>query len=89
MNTVYRIKLTCKEATYLSSKKEEGKLTLFLQLRLLMHYISCPPCRRFINQCKLIAKKLRRYREGLSAAPTHELPPEKKQSLQEQINKLS
>jgi hypothetical protein len=89
MSTVYRLKLTCKEATCFSSKKEEGKLTFFLQLRLLMHYISCPPCRRFINQCKLLAKKIRRYREGLSAAPTHQLSAEKKQSLQEQINTLS
>jgi hypothetical protein len=89
MSTVYRLKLTCKEATYLSSKKEEGKLTFFLQLRLLMHYISCPPCRRFINQCKLLAKKIRRYPEGLSEGPAHQLPAEKKQSLQEQIDKLS
>jgi hypothetical protein len=89
MSTVYRLKLTCKEATYLSSQKEEGKLSLFMRVRLLMHYISCPPCRRFINQCKLIAKRIRTYRNGLSTTPTHQLTPEKKQSLQEEINKLS
>ncbi len=89
MSTVYRFKLTCKEATYLSSKKEEGKTSLFLRMRLLMHYVSCPPCRRFINQCKLIATRIRSYRETVSTAPTHQLPPEKKQNLQEQIDKLS
>jgi hypothetical protein len=89
MSTVYHLKLTCKEATYLFSKKDEGKLSLFLRIRLLMHWISCPPCRHFIRQCKLIAKRMRTYREELSAAPTHQLTPEKKQSLQEKINKLS
>jgi hypothetical protein len=89
MSTVYRLKLTCKEATYFSSQKEEGKLFFFMRVRLWMHYISCPPCRRFINQCKLIAKKIRTYRDGLSITPTHQLTPEKKQSLQDEINKLS
>lgn len=89
MITVHRVKLTCKEASYLSSKEEEGVLTLSLRVRLLLHWISCPPCRRFIRQCKLIAKKIRTYREGLAATPAHRLTPEKKQSLQEEIDKLS
>jgi len=88
MKTIYKISLTCKEATAASSMKEEGKLSLFLAVRLFLHYMSCPPCRRFINQFKLILKGIRSYRRTASDKPLHHLSPEKKQSLQEKINKL-
>ncbi len=89
MKTTYKISLTCKEATAASSMKEEGKLSLSMTIRFFMHYISCPPCRKFINQFKLISKKIRSYRQATADKPLHELSPEKKQSLQEKINKLS
>ena len=88
MRTIYKISLTCKEATTASSMKEERKLSLLMSIRLLMHYISCPPCRRFINQFKLISKKIRSYRQTTANQPLHQLSPEKKQQLQERINKL-
>lgn len=89
MNTVHKLSLTCKEATDAFSRKEEGRLSYFLRIRLFLHYISCPPCRRFFNQCKLILKGVRSYRESASVAPTHQLDADKKKQLQEQIDKLN
>lgn len=88
MRTVYKISLTCKEATTASSIKEEGELSWSMAIRLFMHYISCPPCRRFIKQFKLISKGIRSYRDTTANKPLHQLSPEKKQDLQEKINKL-
>ncbi|HSH65605.1 MAG TPA: hypothetical protein VLB84_07365 [Bacteroidia bacterium] len=89
MNTIHKISLTCKEATEASSREEEGKISLFLKIRLYLHYLSCPPCRRFINQFKLILKGIRSYNKSVIAKPLHELSPDKKKNIQEQINKLS
>lgn len=89
MRTIYTISLTCKEATEASTRKEEGKLSLFMRIRLFLHYMNCPPCRRFINQFKLILKGIRSYRQSVATKPMHQLSPEKKQSLQEKIDKLS
>lgn len=88
MKTTYKISLTCKEATTIASMKEEGKLSWSLSIRLFMHYMSCPPCRRFINQFKLILKGIRSYRQTAADKPLHQLSPEKKQDLQDKINKL-
>lgn len=88
MNTIHKISLTCKEATDAISRKEEGHLSFSLRIRLYLHYISCPPCRRFISQCKLILKGIRSYRESASVTPLHQLDAEKKKQLQEQIDKL-
>jgi hypothetical protein len=89
MKTIYNISLTCKEATAASSRLEEGKLSWSLRIRLLLHYMSCPPCRRFMNQFKLILKGIRSYRQTAADKPSHQLSPEKKESIQEKINKLN
>jgi hypothetical protein len=89
MNTVHKISLTCKETLQAHSMQEEGFLPFFLRLRVMLHYISCPPCRRFIKQYKFILKRIHAYRESTSATPLHQLDPEKKNQLQEQINKLT
>ena len=68
---------------------EEGRISFFLRMRLFIHYLSCPPCRRFINQCKLILKGIRSYRESVTVTPLHQLDPEKKKKMQETIDKQS
>jgi hypothetical protein len=89
MKTVHTLSLTCKEATDAFSRQEEGQLSLFLRIRLFLHRLSCTPCRRFFNQCKLILKGIRSYRESASVTPLHQLDAEKKQQIQEQLNKWS
>lgn len=88
MKTTYKISLTCKEATTASAMREEGKLSWSMAIRLFMHYISCPPCRRFIKQLKRISKRIRLYYTTTAEKPLHQLSPEKKQHFQDQIDKF-
>lgn len=45
-----RIVFDCKQATLLSIKKAEGKISLFERLKLSYHLLYCDPCRQFIKQ---------------------------------------
>lgn len=44
----------CRQATLLSIKKAEGKITLIESLKLRYHLLRCDPCRRFIEQWKML-----------------------------------
>lgn len=62
-----KIVFDCKEATRLSIKKEEGKITFVEQLKLRYHLLYCDPCRRFIRQWNLlqpIGKNVTSFNEG-------------------------
>jgi hypothetical protein len=48
MNKILNI--TCKEATYLISKKEDGDIGLINRLKLKMHLGICSVCKLFENQ---------------------------------------
>jgi hypothetical protein len=50
------IHILCKSATYLISKKEEGKLTILEWLRLQFHLSICSFCKLFQQQTKFIGK---------------------------------
>ena len=86
MSTTYKIILTCKDATFLSSQKEEGKLSFGTQLKMMIHLMGCPPCRRFIAQSKLIFKSAHHYKDSLLS---NHLSTDKKQSIQDTINELA
>lgn len=47
---------SCKKATYLVSKKEEGKLTWLESIRLRSHLSICSLCRKFEEQSAFIGK---------------------------------
>lgn len=48
--------ISCKEATLLSLKKEEGKLSIIERLKLRMHLNMCKVCEFFSLQTKFITK---------------------------------
>jgi hypothetical protein len=48
----------CREATYLLSLKEEGKLGRYQTFRLFTHMIWCKMCQEFEKQNKLIINNL-------------------------------
>ncbi len=85
MHTIHTLSLTCKEATAAASLKTEGKITIVMSIRLWIHFISCPPCKRFMKQIRLILKRIRLYPES---APLEQLSGEKKQRIQEMINTM-
>ena len=47
--------ISCKKATYLSSKKEEGKLSWIEKIQLRSHMTICSLCRLFEQQSQIIA----------------------------------
>lgn len=71
--------ITCKEATYLISKKEENKLTWLSKIKLRGHLAICSMCRRFEQQSSFI---------GRMAARVHvhaTLSPESKEKMQKTL----
>ncbi len=89
MHTIHKISLTCKEATCLSLITDEKTIPLFSRARLLLHRLTCPPCRRFMNQLAIISGALANYRESIFSRPPHHLSSEKKQAMQEELDKIS
>lgn len=58
--------ISCKEATYLISKKEEGKLTLAERLKLSVHLAICSICRAFEKQSEFIGHHATRIDDTLT-----------------------
>jgi hypothetical protein len=50
------IYLSCKKATFLISKKEEGKLTPLEKIQLKLHLNICDFCTRFEKQTKFFSR---------------------------------
>lgn len=54
--------ISCKKATELVSKKEEGKISLSERYQLLQHMAVCYLCRFFVSQNKQILKSTNEYK---------------------------
>ena len=54
--------IDCKEATYLSSKREEGRITFRQRLELAFHFFICKYCSGFVKNSDIIARVLTRER---------------------------
>lgn len=76
-----KIWLTCKKATFLMSKKEEGKLTFTEMVQLKLHLLICSYCTRFLKQTKLMKRRAPHLHEHLHV----QLSPEKKEALQKML----
>lgn len=76
----------CKQATLLSIKKEEGKLSFTGKVKLQYHLFYCKYCRRFIKQSAVINKAGSDTAESLFTNPPHLLSPETKENIQHQID---
>ena len=51
--------ISCKEATFLTAKNEEGKLSFLQRIKLTFHTSMCTYCKRFEKQSSEIGKKSR------------------------------
>lgn len=71
---------TCKEATYLISKKEEGKLTFIQNVKLRMHISMCKFCKLFEKQNKYIIDNIRKLNDK-----EIKLPSEIKNNISENL----
>lgn len=54
-----KMMINCREATFLMSKKEEGKLSLIGQLKLSVHTSMCAVCKKFEQQITWIGQESR------------------------------
>ena len=51
-----KLRITCKEATYLIVKKEDGKLGLSKRMELFVHLLYCSFCKLFKKQNNILSK---------------------------------
>lgn len=56
--------ITCKQASYLTSRKEEGKLSFKEKMKLGMHLGMCRICKLFSSQNQYIATHARNIEEN-------------------------
>jgi len=79
----------CKQATLLSLKKEERKLSFFESMKLAYHLLYCQPCKKFIQQSRLINRVGEEVSQSLSNRPPFRLSEETKQRMQRELDLLS
>lgn len=71
METKSKIMITCKESTYLISKKQQDSLSLTEKMQLRFHLMMCKYCRRFANQIDFISKAIVRLRSKIEKQSTY------------------
>jgi hypothetical protein len=79
----------CNQATLLSIKKEEGRITFLERLKLSYHLLYCDPCRRFIDQSGRINRIGRKMGQVLSSRPPFALSETARASIRAQIDQLN
>jgi hypothetical protein len=80
--------LNCKQATLLSLKKEEGRISFMENIKLQYHVLYCKYCRRFIKQSAVINHQGAQIPESLFNHPAHTLPAETKAKIQRQLDNM-
>lgn len=79
-----KIVFDCKQATLLSIKKAEGKISFIERVKLSYHLLYCDPCRRFIRQWSELDQK-----SPASIEPMLTLPDASKDRIHLEIKKIS
>jgi len=74
----------CKQATLLSIRKDEGRITLFERVKLSYHLMYCDPCRRFIKQWDLLNAKAKND-TPFAKEPRFSLSPASREKIQSEI----
>lgn len=88
METDNKIMISCKESTFLISKKQQDKLSMSEKMKLQFHLMMCKYCRRFADQISFIQKAIKRLREKIEAQGTKlSLNDEQKARMKEALNK--
>lgn len=82
-----RIVYDCHEATLLSIKKDEGKITLRERVQLWYHLLACDPCRNFIKQSALINQAGKKLQQLMGTQPPYKLSDTVRSRIQAEIDK--
>jgi len=80
--------LSCRHASLLLSRAQDGPLTLSERLAMRMHLLICRSCRRFDRQLSLLRQTLRAFteRSRQGQPPMGPLPPAERERI---LNKLA
>lgn len=76
----------CHEATLLSIKKEEGRITLFERVKLAYHLMYCNPCHNFITHWNILGKKGRETAARYLHRPPFTLAADSRNRIQKQVD---
>ncbi len=86
MDTKGKMMITCKEATFLISKKQQDKLNWFERLQLNLHLMMCKYCRRFAEQVSFITKAIASLKKKvMNQSAGVSLSDEKKQLIKKKL----
>lgn len=75
----------CKQATLLSIKREEGRITGVERMKLWYHLLYCDPCRRFIDQWDLLNKEIKKSKKNALFT----MSEQSKEDIQRRINEMN
>lgn len=75
--------ISCKEASFLGARKEEGKLTFSEKWKLGMHMAMCGICKIVSLQNKFVALHARQVEQNISENIS--LPPQDKEEIKQQL----
>jgi hypothetical protein len=79
------IKISCREASFLISKKQETKLSIYENLQLAIHLFICDICKLFKKQTDFILQLLQQ-KQGKNIKMDANTKQRIKEALQKEIN---
>ncbi|MCT4587673.1 MAG: hypothetical protein N4A71_07615 [Carboxylicivirga sp.] len=86
MDTKGKMMITCKEATFLISKKQQDRLNFFEKMQLRLHLMMCKYCRRFSIQVNFMTKAIQRMKNKVEERGVEiKLNEEQKKRLRRKI----
>jgi hypothetical protein len=80
MSILNKMIISCKEATYLHQKKQEGKLQRMERFGMWFHLLYCKFCKLFIKQVEILETASHKLRQ--TAETKFHLTPTRKAQLQ-------
>lgn len=87
MHGVKQLFSNCKEATLLTVKSEEAKLSLQERLQLSIHLLYCSTCRRFKQESEKLNVYFLQLHEQLLKEPPYRMSEQLKETLQSKLKK--
>ncbi|MBK3519316.1 anti-sigma factor family protein [Carboxylicivirga marina] len=90
MDTKGKMMISCKEATFLISKKQQDKLTRIEKIQLTFHLMMCKYCRRFERQTKFITKAIKKMNRRVEKQGVPmQMTDAQKQQLRQKLNEAN
>jgi hypothetical protein len=83
---MYKIMLTCKQATFFSSIKNFKKLKFIQRFQLKLHFMLCKSCHEFDHQSQIIDESLAGFHQNSNLQSEETLSKEKTLQIKETVN---